>query len=119
MKRSTNMTNNNANQGKVIVSALLLLILNMCCGPKLSGQASSAKDSGPTFADVSAELKDQFGTVRFHREELFEDRFIVSGLSLEGFSFAPHFYEIQSPRFDLASSTPLVRMGGGLPTMYV
>jgi len=113
------MTNNNANQGKVIVSALLLLVLNMCCGPKMSGQASSAKDSGHTFADVSAELKDQFGTVRFHREEEFEDRFIVSGLSLEGFSLAPHFYEIQSPRFDLASSTPLVRMGGGLPTMYV
>jgi hypothetical protein len=91
----------------------------MCCGPKLFGQAHSATNRGLTFADVSAELKNQFGTVRFHREEAFEDRFIVSGLSLEGYSLAPHFYEIQSPRFDLASSTTLVRMGGGLPTMYV
>jgi hypothetical protein len=104
----------------MVVSVLIMLLLNVCGGTlKLSGQASSNKDSGLTFADISGELRDQFGTVRFHREEEFEDRFIVSGLSAENLGLAPHVYQIQSPRFDHAGGSVLVRTGNGLPTMYV
>jgi hypothetical protein len=102
-----------------MASVVMMLFLNPFCSQRMYGQTPSIKDGGFPFAAVSAELRDQFGTVRFHREEEFEDRFIVSGLSPEGFALAPHFYQIQSPRFDLTSSPALVRMGGGLPTMYI
>lgn len=103
----------------IIAFALLIVLLGSGCGQSVYGQDMLSKGGDNSFVELSKDLKETYGTVRFHREEEFEDRFIVSGLSLAGFALAPHFYEIQSPRFDLASSTPLVRMGGGLPTMYV
>lgn len=82
-------------------------------------QTVIVKKKEPELAAISSELKPQFGVVRFHRDETLEDRFIVHGLPLSAFTLMPHFFQIQSPRFDLSKGFVIENSSNGLPTMYV
>ena len=64
-------------------------------------------------------MRAQFGEVRFHRDETLEDRFIVKGLPLSAFGQEPHFFQVQSPRFDLSKGFVIEKYTYTLPTMYV
>ncbi len=95
-------------------------LLDLYSTPHLFGQASPIPGRDSVLNSVSEQLRTQFGTLRFHREEGFEDQFLPNVPSTTELELAPHFYKIEMPRFDHASGSALVHSGnGGLPTMYV
>jgi hypothetical protein len=71
------------------------------------------------LTQVADELRPEFGSVRFHREEQFEDRFIVRGATESLVASRPGIYQIQEQRFDPSSGSITERIPNQLPTMYV
>ncbi len=85
-----------------------------------SAQVSSAPKIGAaSLSDITAELKDRFGEVRFHREETVEDRFISHGLQPSTLELLPRFFQLQEPRFDFSRGFVTENTMSALPTMYV
>lgn len=83
------------------------------------GQSESNRSDLSQLAGIRAELENQYGEVRFHREESLEDRFIIHGLPLPAFSHLPRFFQVQSPRFDLSKGFVMESSSETVPTMYV
>ena len=65
---------------------------------------------------VADELRPEYGAVRFHREEQFEER-ISSRESPD--SLFLHVYRIEQEQFDRAENSLVERISNGLPTMYI
>lgn len=105
--------------GKKAFKVSFVFVAIVCgCGMVL-GQGLCSTGPTASLTSVSADLFKNFGRVRFHREEQLEDRFIVHGLAISDFDLIPHFYQVQSPRFDLSKGFVEESSTDKLPTMYV
>jgi len=107
-----------AKRVKAIGVFVTLGLLFVCRHPFLLGQACSPKDGETSLAAVAEEVKAQFGGVRFHREEELEEQFIAHSLAPSD-SLAPHFYQLQKPRYELSDGKVIDNVANGIPTMFV
>lgn len=104
----------------IVAPALQCILLVGAGGLTAVAQASSTPLSRTTSLDaIAAELKEEFGEIRFHREETLEDRFISHGLQPSAFGLLPRFFQLQNPRFDLSRGFVMENISNALPTMYV
>jgi len=81
-------------------------------------QASQSNDALPGLARVREELRPQFGSVRFTREEQWEERFVVRA-SPAALTMTPRIFRVQVPRFELVGDSVITHTSPSIPTMYV
>jgi hypothetical protein len=106
----------NRTSRKLSLLVLLPPALSLCSSPEMKGQGLS---SAPALGRIANELRSEFGPIRFHREEQFEDRFLVRGSPGSVLALRPNIYQIQGERFDQSGGLTTERIPNGLPTMYV
>jgi hypothetical protein len=100
------------------VSALLLSSA-VGLGPAGYVRAQDRGERSAALAQIAEQLHSEFGPVRFHREEQFEDRFIVRASPGSVFAGWPLVYQVQEERFDMSGASVVERVPNDLPTMYV
>jgi hypothetical protein len=103
----------------VLLAAVFVVFLLTVRYSKAQDQDKDKSRSISSLTQVAEGLHPEFGPVRFHREEKFEDNFIVRGISASVLAFRPNFYQIQGERFDQSGRTFRERFDYDLPTMYV
>jgi len=90
----------------------------LLAGP--SGAQSQDKDRSASSLDqIADELRSDYGSVRFHRQEQLEDRFLVRGTSKADLGSLPKLYQIQAMAFDPSGTSLAPRVPANMPTMYV
>jgi hypothetical protein len=92
---------------------MTVLVLALSSAPQFFGQRPASSENSLT--QVANELRSDYGPVRFHREERFEDR-----LGILAPKSGPHYiYRIEGERFDYSGRTVIERVPSNLPTMYI
>ncbi len=65
-------------------------------------QSSDTKGAGQSLTKIAAELRPEYGGVRFHREEELEDRFIIRTWPASALAGTPHIFRVQARQFDVS-----------------
>lgn len=108
-----------SNRLRVRLALPFLIALILLSTGSVVAQKAGCSGAEAALAPITEELRPQFGRVRFHREEKFEDFFDVRGPLGPVAALMPRIYLVEEERYDVSSGTVIEKAPTGLPTKYV
>jgi len=99
--------------GGIVVGALTLIADTSLIVIAQTGELRAPSTGQDSLDRIAADLRDEYGSVRFHREELLEDR--LNTLIVYGETSIGRIYRLQSAPLGVRPRSPFAK----LPDMFV